>query len=307
MLKSLSISCPNNRVYVLCLDAATYDILSKVSLPSLSLIRLEEVEDKDLLSVKPTRNVAEYCWTLAPCFPWYLFQTYPHIGQLTYLDADLYFYSPLQPLFDEIEDASIAIIEHRFGPRLKHWEINGRFCVEWVSFRRDEEGLACLKRWRAQCIDWCFDRVEERRMGDQKYLDEWPAKYSSCHILGNIGAGLAPWNYEQYQFSIGAGGQILVDKTPLIFYHFHGFHMLSNGKFDRLPPVYAIAHREPEAVYSKYEHALQSVLTDIRLFEPAFCRGLRRPTPWYVAARRWISCRLPAPIKDWARLMILGR
>ena len=38
-------------------------------------------------------------------------------------------------------------------------------------------------------------------MGDQKYLDEWPDLYSSCHIIENMGAGIAPWNYCQYEIS----------------------------------------------------------------------------------------------------------
>ena len=29
-------------------------------------------------------------------------------------------------------------------------------------------------------------------MGDQKYLDSWPNTYSNCHIIREIGAGIAP-------------------------------------------------------------------------------------------------------------------
>ena len=101
------------------------------------------------------------------------------------------FYSSVEPLFEEIGDSSIAVIEHRFTPRLKYLEENGRFCVEWVSFRRDKEGLACLYRWRDQCVEWCFARLENGRMGDQKYLDEWPARYATTHVLQHPGAGLA--------------------------------------------------------------------------------------------------------------------
>jgi len=69
-------------------------------------------------------------------------------------------------LFDEIGDSSIAIIEHRFSPRLKDREVNGRFCVEWNGFRRDDQGLDCLSRWRAQCIEWCYYRLEDGKMGE---------------------------------------------------------------------------------------------------------------------------------------------
>src|SRR5258708_38133039 len=124
---------------------------------------------------------------MSPCLPWYILQHNSYVDCITYLDADLLFFSPVQPLFDEIGDSSIAIIEHWFTPRLKYYEANGRFCIEWVGFRRDEEALACLSRWRDQCIEWCYYRLEDRRMGDQKYLDEWPERYSSCHILQHLG------------------------------------------------------------------------------------------------------------------------
>ena len=53
--------------------------------------------------------------------------------------------------------------------------------------------------WRKQCLEWCFYKLEDGKMGDQKYLDEWPDQYASCHIIENMGAGIAPWNYSQYE------------------------------------------------------------------------------------------------------------
>lgn len=57
-------------------------------------------------------------------------QNHPEIAFITYLDADLMFYSHVQPLFDEIGDASIAIIEHRFSPRLQERD------SQWPLLRR---------------------------------------------------------------------------------------------------------------------------------------------------------------------------
>jgi hypothetical protein len=271
-------------------------------LPHVTLVALADIEDEALLAVKTSRGVAEYCWTLSSCLPWYVLHADHNIDMITYLDADLLFYSPVEPLFDEIGDKSIAIIEHRFSERLKDRAVNGRFCVEWVSFRRDRQGLACLERWREQCIEWCYYRLEDGKMGDQKYLDEWPDRYSNCHILQHAGAGVAPWNYSQYGFASDDRGNITVDNLPLIFYHFHQFQLLNNGNFDRLSTFYTSECPEPEAVYGQYEATLLRVLAAVRALDPGFSGGFKAVTT--VSARRWAQSLLPMPMKDFLRRFI---
>lgn len=302
MLRSLKAHCPQAHVHVLCMDERARSILASLALPDVSLLSLAEIEDEDLLKAKADRGVAEYCWTLSPCLPWYVMQLDPQIDFITYLDADLLFYSSVQPLFDEIGNASVAIIEHRFTPRLQDRIVNGRFCVEWVSFRRDEQGMACLKRWRDQCIEWCYYRVEEGRMGDQKYLDEWPERYPQCHILMHPGAGIAPWNYAQYTFGRRQDGLLTVEGSPLIFYHFHQFQLLDNGRFDRLSHFYTSECREPDALYQFYEQQIQDVVREISAIDPGFRCGMKPASS--VRGRRWIQRFVPMWIKDIARKFI---
>jgi hypothetical protein len=278
------------------MDEQTRNLLAKMRFPYITCIPLPALEDDALLAVKKQRSIAEYCWTLSPCLPWYVLQNNPQVDRITYVDADLFFYSPLQPLFDEIGAASIAIIEHRFPDRFKHLEVNGRFCVEWVSIRRDPQGMACLSRWRDQCIEWCFYRLDGERMGDQKYLDEWPQRYSSLVILQNIGAGVAPWNYSDYEFNMVAADQLVIDGEPLIFYHFHQFQLLDNGRFDRLSTFYTSVCAEPESVYVQYERYLKLTLQRVRMLEPAFSGGLKAASS--VAGHRWIHRSFPRWLKD---------
>lgn len=299
MIRSLARCCPGMKIYVLCMDEQAKIILNRLDLPYITCITLTEVEDDELLKAKANRGVAEYCWTLSSCFTWYVMQNNPEINMLTYVDADLLFYSDVQPIFDEIGDASIAIIEHRFSERLKDREVNGRFCVEWNSFRRDKQGLACLSRWRQQCIDWCYYRLEDGKMGDQKYLDEWPERYSSCHIIMHPGAGIAPWNYSQYRFGEDAHGNITVEDAPLIFYHFHQFQLLNNGTFDRLSTFYTSECREPNAVYETYEANLAMCLNDVREIVPGFSAGLKPVSK--VRGRRFVQQFVPMWAKEIAR------
>jgi hypothetical protein len=299
MMRSLVRFCPAAKIYVLCMDVQTKYILEQLNLSFVTCISLSEVENEELLKAKADRGVAEYCWTLSSCFTWYVMQRYPQIDLLTYVDADLLFYSDVQPLFDEIGGASIAIIEHRFSERLKDREVNGRFCVEWDSFRRDEEGLACLSRWREQCIEWCYYRLENGKMGDQKYLDEWPERYSSCHILRHPGAGIAPWNYSKYRFDQDAAGNITVDGFSLIFYHFHQFQLLENGKFDRLSTFYTSECPEPSKVYERYEDELKKCLNEVRTIMPNFNAGLKPVSR--VRGRRFVQQCVPMWAKEFVR------
>ena len=139
----------------------------------------------------------------------------------------------------------------------------------------DAEGMAWLSKWRQQCIDWCYYKLEEGKLGDQKYLDEWPELYKKCHVIEHIGAGVAPWNYCQYNFDTKNIKNILVDNNELIFYHFHGFQMLANGEFDRVSKFYSDKSPAPEIVYKAYEDTLISMLDRIRKIEPDFSDGLK--------------------------------
>ncbi len=211
------------------------------------------------------------------------------------------FFSSLEPLFAEIGSSSLAITEHRFSPRYEPHVVNGRFCVQWVSFRRNEEATACLARWRAQCIEWCYDRVENGRMGDQKYLDEWPSRYPSCHIVQHLGVGVAPWNYAQYRFEQDKKGGVTINGAPLILYHFHQFQLLTSGRFERVSEYYRAYCREPGAVYRAYETLLRTVIREVRCVSPGFSHGMKVPqkVPLGIRIRRLVPKEIRKLIKGW--------
>lgn len=272
MISSLVERCPEAHIYVLCMDQYVYEYFDKHPCLHVDTISMQDFETEQLLKLKNTRSVAEYCWTLSPCLPLYILENYEFIELITYLDADLFFYSSVNPIFDEINQSSIGIIEHRFTMELLDRLVNGRFCVEWVTFRRDQEGLKCLKKWMDQCIEWCFYRLENGKMGDQKYLDEWPGLYSKCHVIENIGAGVAPWNYGNYEIDEN-DCDIKINGMPLIFYHFHQFQIKGPGKFERLSKFYSDRWPVPDAIYTKYENAINQIIKQIETYDYHFFYG----------------------------------
>lgn len=224
LIESLRRWCPEFRLWALCMDEESYAALEWLALPGVEPMRLSELEasDPNLLRARESRSRVEYYFTCTPCLPLHILSRHPEVDLITYLDADLYFYSSPEPLFEELGDGSIGIIPHRFSHRVRGHERYGFFNVGWLSFRRDEDGLACLRWWRERCLEWCHARLEGDRYADQKYLDHWPDLFSGVRVLLHKGANLGPWNLASYRIS-NRKGQVCVDGQPLIFYHFSSF------------------------------------------------------------------------------------
>ena len=241
-------------LYVLCLDEESYLYLSNRNdnhLIPISLSTLEE-ENPELLIAKNNRSLVEYYFTLSPVFPLYILKKYnPNI--ITYLDADLMFFSSPSVIYEELADKSIYTIEHRFREEFKSHEISGKFNVQCQLFRNNEIGLDCLKRWKNQCLDWCYDRHEEGKFADQKYLDEWPSLYGTDLVISkNIGVGVAPWNINKEQIQ-EVKGSFYINNNPIVFYHFHGLKVFN--KFlakTGLSAFHADLYKEIEALYRSY-------------------------------------------------------
>jgi len=204
-----------------------------LNLPDLRPVRLADMESGDtaLLTAKGNRSRIEYFFTCTSSWILYLLNTYPDIERITYLDADMVFFSSPAPIFEEMANNSIVIIPHRFPQHLRHLEIYGVYNVGLLAFRNDVYGRECLAWWRERCIEWCYDRLEDDKFADQKYLDDWTIRFQQVVDLQHIGANVAPWNWMNYTFQAQAG-RITVDDVPLIFYHYQGLKLLNRWVCD---------------------------------------------------------------------------
>lgn len=163
------------------------------------MVSLHQFEDSELLRVKPTRTAAEYCWTSTASTILYSINTFG-LQNCTYIDADMCFYSDPAALIDEMGENSVLITDHRYTAQYDQSVTSGKYCVQFVTFKNTKEGLAVLNWWRNACIEWCYNRVEEGKFGDQKYLDCWTTQFNGVHELKHLGGGVAPWNVQQYTF-----------------------------------------------------------------------------------------------------------
>jgi hypothetical protein len=240
-------------LWILCMDELVAQNLKKLALPHVSLIHLSDVEDERLLEIKPSRSRGEYCWTLTPFTPQFVFDRDPQVKRVTYLDADLFFFASPQILLNEFERSGkhVLITEHAYDPRYEWFgraRRSGRFCVQFITFRRSPEAAKVMHWWQDRCLEWCYARVEDGKFGDQKYLDQWPELFGDeVHILSQKEKTLAPWNVAYYE-KLGHG-----QLTP-VFYHFHGLRILSSSEL-----LLYSGYRVGEAAQRLYETVINAL------------------------------------------------
>lgn len=209
-------------LWILCVDDETHDVLGRLDLPNVRRLKLSDMETPELLEVKPGRTIGEYCWTLTPFAPRFVFEADPTVPRVTYIDADLWFRKHPKPIFDELEASGkhVLITDHAYAPEYDQSATSGQFCVQFMAFTRDG-GEKVRKWWEERCIEWCFGRFDEGKFGDQKYLDDWKERFGNVvHILQDKELALAPWNALRFPYG------------NAIFYHFHGLRLISENKIE---------------------------------------------------------------------------
>src|SRR5438045_9008166 len=108
--------CPEFKLWILCLDEPSHSELTRLNLPEVSLLTLDELErgDPALLGAKENRSRIEYYFTCTPSFPLFILRADPKVDLITYLDADLFFFSSVEPLFHERAVQYVAIFTDLF-------------------------------------------------------------------------------------------------------------------------------------------------------------------------------------------------
>ena len=206
----------NYTLWILCVDDQTHEVLIKLNLSNVRLLKLSKLETEALLAIKPTRSKGEYCWTLTPFALRFVFEADSDVLRVTYLDADLWFLKDPASIFREFDlsNKQVLITDHGYAPEYDQSATSGQYCVQFMVFNR-QGGELVRKWWEERCIEWCYARLEDNKFGDQKYLDQWPEHFSNdVHVLVHKEWTLAPWNATRFPYGDG------------LFWHFHAFRLV---------------------------------------------------------------------------------
>jgi hypothetical protein len=291
------------RLRILCMDAASERALTGAPLTGTEAVSLAELEEFDpaLAALREERSWGEFCWTSTPSFCCLGLETAEQ-DVVLWVDADLEFLRDPRALLEELGDGSILLTPHNYyrtypgaAPGTYLTERWGRFNGGTIAFRRDDQGRAAVALWRSRTIEWCHDRLEPGRFGNQLHLVDFPARFKATRVLSVPGGGLGPWNSGQYGIATN-GAEITAEGFPVTFYHHQSlrlyrrpawlrpFALPSNmfvlpGRRDlvaRVNPRYRIPRAERRLIWRPYLRRLAEAageLADGRLgTDPVFDR-----------------------------------
>ena len=239
-------------LYIIAFDKFTYDFLKKRNFKFTTCVYYQDFESKQLKKVKMKRTVVEYLWTCTPFVIFFFIQKFK-LKSCTYLDADIYFFSDPRIIYKNQNNYSVFITSHNYHPMYDQTMTSGKYCVQYLTFKNNREGLYVLNWWKKKCLKWCYNRVEGNKFGDQKYLDSWPTKFSRVEVATHLGVGVAPWNIKRFTIKKNKNFFILENgkSHQVIFYHFHDLRFFLNKNLAFLSS-YDLSQEVIDKIYNPY-------------------------------------------------------
>jgi hypothetical protein len=285
--RSLERAATSYRLRVLCMDTASERCLG--GLPRVETVPLAQLEEHDpaLAASRGERSRQEYCWTATPAFCRFALERAGEGDVLVWVDADLDFLRDPRELVDELGDGSVLLTPHEYfrsyptaasaAYLTERW---GRFNGGAIGFRNDKHGRAAAELWRSRTLDWCHDRVEPGRFGNQLHLADFPDRFAGTRILRVPGGGLGPWNAGRYRIARNGDG-LTADGRPVVFYHHQSLRLYRRParlRAVRLPsnvfpvqgsivgrtnPRYGMPREERNLIWRPYIRRLAGALADL--------------------------------------------
>ncbi len=218
---SLEQSIKSFKLYVLCMDSESFEILSSLRKDfaqleyAMQLVQLQDIEDERLKTAKLQRSLEEYCWTLKPFLLLYIMRIEKEAKTLIYTDADIYYYADPVPVINSIKSWALLVTNHAIDRNC-----NGGF----VCVKNNNLGTSCMQWWGERCIERCKAERLLGRFGDQGYLDDLVRQNRSVVCVNIPGLNAAYWNYFKYEIEV-KNEIYFFNKRRLIFFHFSGLNL----------------------------------------------------------------------------------
>lgn len=212
-------------------------------------------------------NIVEAC-TAVKGFALY------HLSQMdydvvVYLDPDVVVFGDLSSICEQLKNHEILLTPHQLDPEhsddaiaIKDNELcsltHGVYNLGFVAIRSQGEGLRFAQWWRDRLYHYCREDIPNGMFTDQRWCDLVPAFFNNVKVVRDPGYNVASWNLSQRLVSITEDGQILVNESPIKFFHFTKLGPTGRKMTER----YAGTNTEVYELWSWYGRKVKSKLLE---------------------------------------------
>lgn len=261
------------KLFVLCVDDECYKYMKDFKSTQIVCSKIDDLNRSDIMSIKSSRKLNQYCWTLKPAFINYLFKQNKEIERITYIDSDLLFFQNPEIIFKNQPNKSVLISDGKiFLPKCSRELIRyiqnktGNYNSGFISFKRDMNGIMCCKWWDEKCIESCTEKPDEDTFGDQKYLDYMPCLFDNVGEITTPGVNIGHWNSQKYEYSF-INDEVMINNYRLIVYHFSGFRIIDKNNMVQI-------HEKDRVnlpfIYDIYKKLLIDIIEDLEKNNPNY-------------------------------------
>lgn len=277
----------NFRFFIICMSKDTRNLLNDMKLDKAVLLTIDQIENTDpqLVAVKSGRNEKEYAWTSKGSVFLYLFNNYPDIDHLLWLDGDIFFYSSPNPIFQELRQCSLLLTKERFNEKNKKLNnVYGIYNTGLMGLKRDKKALDFIKWYRRSCIEWCYDKAIPGKFSDQMHLNKINERLRWIRVIKNIAINVTAWNVQGRKVE-KQGEDIYIDGEKLVFYHFSGFRCISPNEFE-LCTYITLPKDVVKLIYLPYVKKYRDMIYYVNQFDSNHFKGFNlngyKPTNHYI-------------------------
>lgn len=270
--KSLQTYDSDFRLFIVCLEEETHELVQSMNLRNVILIPLIKIEEVDyeLVSIKNTRDNKEYSWTLKAPLMLYLFKHIYELNNIVYIDGDIEFYANPDPIYEELKDNSIMLTRERFyiQNNSSWYKQYGNFNGGIIAVNKDDNALNALRWLRKKCIDWCYNKLENGLYGDQIYLVNMVNEFDNIHIARNMGLNVTAW-YSHASVVEKSDETFYINDVPIVFYHYSGLIYYNKNEYD-LCVYIGLPEDLIELIYIPYLNRLQESIRSVEHYDSSF-------------------------------------
>jgi hypothetical protein len=187
-----------------------------------------------------------------------------------YLDTDMLCFGSLDPIFDQLQSASILLTPHLAHPApslagdLQNLAA-GAFNGGVLGVRRSDESQR-FTRWYQQVLEFfCLndpplsaaERFTQATVifSDQRWLDLVPAYFPATHVAAQRGFNVGHWNVEQDQLN-RQSSSLYIGNDPVILLHLSGLIADAPNRLSKHSPIDWSGSTVWQQIHSDYVQAL---------------------------------------------------